>query len=74
MLITRGDFVVSYAPLWDTMKKRDITAYALNKKYDINDYTLTRMRRNMHVSTRTLEDLCRILDCSVQDVVFIGKE
>jgi len=66
--------VVSYAPLWVTMKERNVSAYALVKKYNINDYTLTRMRRGEHVSTRTLEDLCQILNCKVQDVVFIGKD
>lgn len=66
--------MVSYFPLWETMKKRDITAYALVKKHGIHEYTLTRMRRNEHVSTRTLDDLCRILDCTVQDIVFIGKK
>lgn len=73
MLTARGDFVVSYAPLWATMKERNVSAYALVKKYNMSDYTLTRMRRGEHVSTRTLEDLCQILDCTVQDVVFIGK-
>ena len=66
--------MVNYAPLWETMRKRKVSAYALVEKHGINNYTLTRMRRNMHVSTRTLEDLCGILGCRVQDIVEISKE
>lgn len=61
--------MISYTPLWQTMKLKGITSYALTEKNNISKATLTRMRRNGHISTRTLNDLCSILDCSVQDVL-----
>lgn len=61
--------MISYAPLWATMKAKKISSYALVKKHDINNATLTRMRSGGYVSTRTIDDLCNILDCGVQDII-----
>lgn len=65
--------MISYAPLWETMKKKKVSSYALTEKHNINNYTLTRMRKGHHVSTRTIEDLCFILDCEVQDIITVNK-
>lgn len=61
--------MISYNPFWMTMKKKKITSYALVKKHKISNGTLTRMRKNLPMSTNTLDDLCNILDCDVQDVI-----
>lgn len=61
--------MIVYNKLWETMKSRGITQYALIKKYKISAGQLTRLRANEHVSTHTLEMFCRILDCNVEDIV-----
>lgn len=61
--------MISYRPFWDTLKRKNISTYALREKYNINPNTLTRMRNGKYLSMRTIEDLCKILDCAVEDIV-----
>lgn len=61
--------VISYAPLWETMKKKGITTYALIKNYSFSRGTLDSLKQNRNISTATLNDLCRILSCNVEDVL-----
>jgi len=60
--------LILYTPFWETLKKRGVTTYALIKSHHISSSTLTRLRRNQPLSTVTINDLCRILDCRVQDI------
>lgn len=61
--------MITYEPFWETMKRKGMTSYALVSKHKISNSTLTRMRKNSPMSTNTLNDLCNVLNCSVQDVV-----
>ncbi len=61
--------MISYAPLWETLRKAGITQYALIHKYHVSPGQLTRLKRNESVSTHTIDAFCRILDCRVQDVM-----
>jgi DNA-binding Xre family transcriptional regulator len=61
--------MISYAPLWETMKSRGVTKYYLIYKCDIPKHTLLRMSRNMPATTTTLNDLCEILNCKISDIV-----
>lgn len=61
--------MISYEPLWETMKKKGITQYSLIKKYHISAGQLSRLKNNSHVSTHTLDLLCNILDCNIDDVI-----
>lgn len=63
--------MVTYARLWETMKKKHMTGYRLIKYYGISAAQLRRMKKNMHVSTHTLETFCNILKCPVEDIVEI---
>lgn len=68
-------FMISYDILWQTMKKRGITQYALIKKYNISPAQITRLKRNESVSTHTIETFCKILKCNVEDIMtFIDTE
>ena len=60
--------MIRYNPLWETMKKKSITQYQLIKDYGISAGQLSRLRKNTNVSTHTLDQLCRILKCSLSDV------
>lgn len=66
--------MISYARLWDTMRKKGITQYALIKQYHISPAQITRLKRNESVSTHTIEVFCEILDCRVEDIMEYIKE
>ena len=66
--------MITYDPLWNTMKAKGISQYRLIKEYGISTGQLSRLRTNQHVSTHTLETLCRILDCRIEDVMEVSFE
>ena len=68
-----GDNMIVYAPLWDTMKSKGITTYALINKYNISSSTINRLRHNQGVTTQLIDDLCDILDCNVEDIMMFTK-
>jgi putative transcriptional regulator len=61
--------MITYAPLWETMKQRHITTYALIKNYAFSRGTLDSLKHNRNITTATRNDLCRILSCRVEDVL-----
>ena len=66
--------MISYEPLWETMKEKGFTTYKLINQYGINPNTITCLKHNRYISTFTLEKLCIILDCSPNDIIRITKE
>lgn len=60
--------MIIYDRLWETMEKKGITQYVMIKDYHINEAQLFRLRHNMVVKTSTLDRLCEILDCTVEDI------
>ena len=62
-------FMISYDRLWQTMKAKGITQYALIKKHNISPAQITRLKRNESVSTHTIEMFCKILNCNVEDIM-----
>ena len=61
--------MISYAPLWETMENREVTTYTLQFKGGISSSTIRRLKANESVSTNTLDALCKILDCTLDDIV-----
>ena len=61
--------MVSYERLWKTMEKKGISQYRLINHYKISAGQIGRMKKNMHVSTHTLEVFCNILQCPVEEIV-----
>ncbi len=60
--------MVDYGPLWDTMKKKGISQYALIQA-GIDRRTLDWLKKNKNITMLTLEKLCAALDCSPNEVV-----
>ncbi|WP_250227879.1 helix-turn-helix domain-containing protein [Anaeropeptidivorans aminofermentans] len=63
--------MISYAPLWKTMKEKGATTYTLRNKgreENISGSTLLRLQNNESVSTNTLNTLCKILNCKLSDI------
>ena len=61
--------MVSYHPFWETLKQSSETTYTLIKNHRISGSTLDKLRKNKPLNTTTINELCRILDCRVQDVM-----
>lgn len=61
--------MISYEPLWNTLKEKGITQYQLINLYHISAGQLSRLRANNNISTHTIDTLCTILDCDVQDIM-----
>ena len=65
----RRDELISYAPLWETMKRVGATTYTLQVKGHISSSTIRRLKAGDSVSTNTLDALCTILGCSLNNVI-----
>lgn len=61
--------MITYKPLWETMKKNGVSTYTLINKHNISSSTIHRLRHDQGVTTQLIDDLCRILDCKVEDVI-----
>lgn len=65
-----GDkIVIDYSPFWATLKESDENWYTLTNRHHLSHSTLHRLKHNKDVSTKTLNDLCRILNCNISDIV-----
>ncbi|MBE6735059.1 MAG: helix-turn-helix transcriptional regulator [Ruminococcaceae bacterium] len=61
--------MIVYDKLWQTMKEKGISQYALIKQYKISPAQITRLKRNESVSTHTIDVFCKILRCNVGDIM-----
>ncbi len=67
--------MISYAPLYETMKERKITTYKLINVYGISRSLINRLKHNKPITTVTLNDLCQILNAKVEDIlIYIPEE
>lgn len=60
--------MIDYSPFWETLKNSSETTYTLINKHHLSSSTLDKLRNNKPVNTTTLNDLCRILDCRLEDI------
>ena len=51
--------MVDYSPLWDTMRKREITQYMMLQDKVLDNHTLDRLKKNMNITLITLERICK---------------
>ena len=63
-----GAEMICYDPLWKTMQAQNATTYTLRVKYNMSHATVQRLQTNQPVSTHTLDKLCRVLNCRLEDV------
>ena len=63
--------MISYAPFWQTLEEKGITQYKLINQYGISTGTLDALRKNRSVTLNTIQDLCIILHCSIENIVEI---
>lgn len=61
--------MIKYDSLWKTLSKKGISQNALLREYNLSKGQLDRLRNNKVVYTSTIDKLCNILDCSLDDVM-----
>lgn len=61
--------MIVYDRLWKTMKDRGITQYSLYTHHNVNRSQLDRLRQNKNVEVNTIDKLCNILNCRVEDIM-----
>lgn len=66
--------MISYEPFYETLFKKNVTEYNLIYKQGFSANTLYRMKKGKPISTKTLDALCEVLDCRVEDIVCYEKD
>lgn len=66
--------MISYEPLYKTMKEKGISTYKLINTFNVSRSLLDRLKHNKPISTVTLNDLCTFLDCKVEDILVYIKD
>ena len=61
--------MIDYSPFWNTLRESKETTYTLINNRHISSATIDKLRNNKPMNTTTLNDLCRILDCKIEDIV-----
>ena len=61
--------MIKYDKLFQTMKNKGITQYDLYTKYNVPKSLLDRLRKNKNIATVTINKLCNILKCNVEDIM-----
>lgn len=62
--------MISYEPFYKTLKEKEISTYRLINQFGLSRSLLDRLKHNKPISTVTLNDLCRILSCRVEDILW----
>lgn len=60
--------MIDYSPFWNTLKKSTETTYSLINRHHISSATIDKLRKNKPMNTTTLNDLCRILNCKLEEI------
>ena len=66
--------MITFDPLWKTMAEKGFSTYRLRETCGIDSKTVRRLKANENIETKTLDKLCRALDCSIEDVISYIKE
>ena len=60
--------MISFDRLWSLMEKRGVSTYFLREKAGIDSKTIRRLKTNENTETKTLEKLCAVLQCRLEDI------
>ena len=67
--------MIRFDRLWETMQKRQITTYQLRERCGIDSKTVRRLKANENMETKTLNKLCAVLQCNLEDIAeFVPDE
>lgn len=60
--------MIDYTPFWETLKNSQETTYTLINTHHISSAIIDKLRKNKPMNTTTINDLCRILNCKIEDI------
>ena len=60
--------MICYTPFWETLKKSKETTYTLINTHHVSSAIIDKLRKDKPMNTTTLNDLCRILNCRLEDI------
>lgn len=60
--------MIDYSPFWETLQNSTETTYSLINKHHISSAIIDKLRKNKPMNTTTLNDLCRILNCRLDEI------
>lgn len=60
--------MIKFDKLWETMKLKNVTTYQLRERCGIDSKTIRRLKANDNIETKTLNKLCAILNCRLEDI------
>jgi len=63
------DEMITFDPFWNTLKEKNITVYELLEKRNFSHGTYDSIKKNKNVTLNTIDQLCKILDCQVEDII-----
>jgi len=66
--------MISYEPFYKTLLDKDTTEYQLIFKHGFSANILHRMKHGKNITLKTLDALCFILDCNVEDIIVYKKD
>lgn len=66
--------MITFKPLWETLKKKNITQYDLINKYGMSRGTLDNLKHDRNITLMTLNDLCNLLECNISDIIEYTKD
>lgn len=66
--------MISYKPFYETLFRKGITEYQLIFKEGFSANTIHRIKKGEAITTKTLDALCYVLDCDVQDIIKFERE
>lgn len=61
--------VIIYERFWKTLRASGHTTYSLIKDHHISSSTIDKLRKNKPLTTTTINDICRILGCRIEDIM-----
>lgn len=61
--------MIKFDRLWVTMEKKGVTQYDLYTHHNVNRSLLDRLRHNQNVEMNTIDKLCNVLGCNVEDIM-----
>lgn len=61
--------MISYRRFWETLHNSSETTYTLIKNHRISSSTIDKLRKDKPITTTTINDLCRIMGCCVEDIL-----
>ncbi len=60
--------MIKFDRLWAVMAEKGISTYQLRERCGIDSKTIRRLRANENTETKTLDRLCRVLGCRLEDI------